>query len=172
MLYFKKNVPHLLWVPVIVMMVLIFSMSAKRGEQSAGMSRQVSVKVIQMKTNVMQEQLEEKEVEQQAEKMEYYIRKLAHFSEYALLAICVIIALRYSAGRKGRSLYLLSEAICIIYALVDEVHQIFVSGRSGQLFDVLIDSVGAATGLAVVFVAGCCISLFLASNSSTIIDHE
>lgn len=166
MLYIKKNVRHLLWIPVIAMMFLIFSMSGKQGEESAGMSRQVSIKVIQIKTNVLEEKLEKEELEMQAEKIEYYIRKLAHFSEYALLAIFVLIALRYSAEKKGRKLYLLSEGICILYAAVDEVHQLFVPGRSGMLSDVLIDSAGATTGLALVFIVGCIFSLLFSSNSS------
>ena len=37
--------------------------------------------------------------------------------------------------------------VCIIYASFDEVHQLFVDGRSGKITDVLIDSIGALIGL-------------------------
>jgi len=36
---------------------------------------------------------------------------------------------------------------CVLYAISDETHQIFVPGRSAQISDVLIDSVGAIVGI-------------------------
>lgn len=37
--------------------------------------------------------------------------------------------------------------ICILYAISDEVHQLFVPGRGGQVRDVIIDSAGAIAGI-------------------------
>jgi VanZ family protein len=37
--------------------------------------------------------------------------------------------------------------ICILYAILDEVHQIFIPGRSGEIRDVFIDSSGSGTGI-------------------------
>ena len=37
--------------------------------------------------------------------------------------------------------------ICILYAISDEIHQLFVPGRSGQVSDVLLDTLGAFTGI-------------------------
>lgn len=41
----------------------------------------------------------------------------------------------------------LSFAICFLYAVSDEYHQSFVAGRSPQLKDVMIDSLGALSVL-------------------------
>jgi VanZ family protein len=41
----------------------------------------------------------------------------------------------------------LTLLICVLYAISDETYQIFVPGRSAQLSDVLIDSVGAVAGI-------------------------
>ena len=73
------------------------------------------------------------------------LRKLAHFSEYAIL-----FSLVYWLFRKG---FTLSKAIAlplvllcvVLFAMSDEVHQAFVPGRSPQVRDVLIDSLGATT---------------------------
>jgi len=42
---------------------------------------------------------------------------------------------------------LISIIICIIYATSDEIHQLFVPGRSCQLLDILIDTIGSVIGI-------------------------
>jgi len=42
--------------------------------------------------------------------------------------------------------------ICVIYAISDEIHQLFVPGRTGQLKDVIIDSSGSFVGIAIVII--------------------
>ncbi len=37
--------------------------------------------------------------------------------------------------------------ICVLYAIFDEIHQLYVPGRSGEIIEVLIDSVGAGVGI-------------------------
>ena len=66
------------------------------------------------------------------------LRKLAHASEYAVLALLLYRAL-------GRELpaFLLGVA----YAVSDEVHQAFVKGRHASPFDVSMDAAGLALGL-------------------------
>lgn len=77
------------------------------------------------------------------------IRKTAHFSIYALLGI---LTFNFINTYKGRSLYqkgLTSLLFCIFYASIDEFHQLFISGRSGEIRDILIDSLGALIGILV-----------------------
>jgi VanZ family protein len=62
-------------------------------------------------------------------------RKIVHMSEYALLTFLWWRALRSPA---------LAFAAAIAYAVTDELHQHFVSGRHGTPVDVCIDAVGAA----------------------------
>ena len=69
------------------------------------------------------------------------LRKLAHTAEYALLGV---LALR--AVRSAPVAVLFASA----YAVTDEVHQTFVRGRHGSPVDWLIDTVGAALGVALV----------------------
>ena len=79
------------------------------------------------------------------------VRKLAHFSEYALLGALLIggfLCLRFSMGLRLFFPFL----ICGVCACADEYHQTFVSGRAGQWSDILIDISGAAAGILFVFV--------------------
>jgi len=69
------------------------------------------------------------------------LRKGAHISEYAVLAWLV----SWAWGRVKHDWYLL--AFCLAYAASDEMHQLFIRDRSGQLIDVLIDTIGIIIGL-------------------------
>lgn len=68
--------------------------------------------------------------------MHAIIRKLAHFTNYAILFWLLI-----RGPLKGRPY--LALGCCITYALLDEGHQIFVPGRTASLYDVALDSSGA-----------------------------
>jgi VanZ family protein len=69
------------------------------------------------------------------------LRKGAHMAEYAILGLLLLRAI-------GRELPAL--ALGIGYAITDEIHQHFVSGRHASPLDVLIDTVGLALGIFVV----------------------
>jgi VanZ family protein len=71
------------------------------------------------------------------------MRKLAHFSEYLALTGLWWWALRRRIG--ARRALPLAVAIAIGYAVTDEIHQTFVSGRTGTPRDVLIDAAGILT---------------------------
>jgi VanZ family protein len=76
------------------------------------------------------------------------LRKGAHMTEYALLTVLWWRALKLELST--RSALALAYAITVAYAMTDELHQTFVTGRHGAPVDVLIDAVGAAIGAAFV----------------------
>lgn len=76
------------------------------------------------------------------------VRQAAHFSEYAVLGFLVVNALRtYNLKKALRCL--LPPLVCFLYAVSDEVHQIFVPGRSCELQDIITDTLGGIVGTAV-----------------------
>lgn len=77
----------------------------------------------------------------------FIIRKMAHFTEYAALGVSVSAALdRHAHLDCVRVLSIVSTVL--IAASLDEVIQLFVPGRCGQVADVLLDCMGAITGVA------------------------
>lgn len=78
------------------------------------------------------------------------IRKSAHFIAYLILGFLVSHVMKNEAAvspeiawkRRGISL-----SLCVVYAVSDEFHQIFVPGRGPLLNDILIDGSGAALGI-------------------------
>lgn len=67
------------------------------------------------------------------------LRKAAHVAEYAVLGLLLVRAL-------GRPLA--AFGLGVMYAVTDEIHQHFVSGRNAALLDVAIDGAGVAIGIA------------------------
>jgi VanZ family protein len=67
------------------------------------------------------------------------LRKLAHATEYAILAALLLRAVRE----------LPAWALSVLYAISDELHQHFVPGRAGRPLDVAIDATGALVGVLV-----------------------
>ena len=74
----------------------------------------------------------------------YLVRKTAHFTLYLLLGILVCYSLKFN---NVKNMIKLSLLICILYACTDEIHQLFVNGRSGELLDVCIDTLGSLLGV-------------------------
>jgi VanZ family protein len=79
------------------------------------------------------------------------IRKIAHFTEYAILGFLAARAFRTSPRDAIRSRwFLISLIVVVIYALIDEYRQSFVPTRSASIFDSLIDIAGGLTALIIV----------------------
>jgi VanZ family protein len=66
------------------------------------------------------------------------LRKLAHFAEFAVLGVLLARAVRNLPA---------AFALASLYAVTDEVHQLFVPGRAGSPLDWLVDAAGAGTGV-------------------------
>jgi VanZ family protein len=77
------------------------------------------------------------------------LRKLAHFSEYAVLTALWWRALR-GLGTRFAVALAAAVAISLAYAASDEFHQTFVDGRKGTPVDVLIDFTGMAVAAAAI----------------------
>ena len=70
---------------------------------------------------------------------DYVLRKCAHATEYAILAVLIL---------RAASSYAWAFGLAVAYAATDEFHQTFVRGRHGTPVDAAIDAAGALIGLA------------------------
>ena len=78
-------------------------------------------------------------------------RKIAHFTEYAILGFLAARAFRTSPREPIRSRwFLICVTLIVVYALVDEYHQSFVPSRTASLVDSLIDIAGGLTALIII----------------------
>ena len=115
---------------LIIWMILIFVMSSFNADISSNQSGMI-VNFISKIFNINNIEL-----------LSLIIRKMAHFFEYFILGILMLnVLINYN-----KKIYL-AYIFGILYACLDEVHQLFVNGRSGQITDVLIDSLGIILGV-------------------------
>lgn len=69
-------------------------------------------------------------------------RKMAHLTEYAILAV-----LCRKAGGPSRQSFVMAALIALTFAATDEWHQIFVPGRGANPLDVMLDAAGVFLAL-------------------------
>lgn len=78
-------------------------------------------------------------------------RKAAHFTEYAILAFLAARAFRTSPREAlANRWFVVSLALVVAYALLDEYHQSFVPSRTSSVYDSFIDILGGLTALLLV----------------------
>lgn len=133
---------------LVLWMGFIFSMSCENAEKSSN----TSGKTIEAVLSVVPEfEKQPEEVKKNIiEELQFITRKSAHFIAYMILGILTIcLIFQYENINKKPQLAFL---ICVLYAISDEVHQLFVPGRAGQVRDVLIDSSGSFLGIFLVMV--------------------
>ena len=131
-------------IAVIAVAVMIFLFSAQEGDDSAMLSEGVTEWVL---TVLVPGYADFTAAQKLAylERAGFAVRKLAHFSEFALLALTLSVHLHYRMRGGGR-IALTAWVIATLYAGTDELHQMFVGGRGPALRDVAIDSAGALVG--------------------------
>ena len=78
-------------------------------------------------------------------------RKIAHFTEYAILGFLAARAFRTSPRPAiSKRWFLICATLVVVYALMDEYHQSFVPSRTASILDSFIDMAGGLTALLVV----------------------
>lgn len=131
----------ILIVLTIIWMIVIFTFSSKSPTESNSTSKGLIKSFVHIVERVTNKDLNEIKI---ANKMNFIIRKCAHFSLYAILGIFVY---RLFLIIKIKDIKLFSIIFCLIYALSDELHQLYIPGRSGMIRDVLIDTLGSITAI-------------------------
>ena len=132
---YKKN---LSWILVITWMAVIFLLSAQPANDSASLSTGITDWIYQLLINVFPNL--------NIETLHLIIRKLAHFTIYLVLGFLLLNALSHNEQKQSTN-FVLALLVSSLYAISDEIHQVFVSGRAGQISDVLIDIIGSLIGI-------------------------
>jgi VanZ family protein len=96
--------------------------------------------------------------EKTIQRVQTAIRKSAHVTEYAILSMLLWRSFSHRLKKNSHawSWRLAGWVLLVVaaYAATDEFHQSFVPSRMASPWDVLIDTVGAALGLLVLWIFG------------------
>ena len=133
---------------ILLNFITIFSFSEQDGVKSGGLSRRVTLVILNVFGDYNEPLSEEQEV--QVENVQHIIRKLAHFTIYAILGL-LLMSLAETFDFTNKKRIILSLLVGILYASLDEFHQSFIPGRTAAVTDVLIDTSGVITGILFIF---------------------
>ena len=140
--FLKHHAKLLISLLLIFQMFFIFAMSSFGSDSSNVQSSQI----IQVLHQVFPS-LSSRTSGLDASVLTFIVRKTAHFTEYAILGILFYFFYRQTLPQKnGLQHFVLAILSSFLYACTDEIHQLFVPGRSGQFTDVLVDTFGASFG--------------------------
>lgn len=117
-------------------MILIFLLSAEGAEDSQSRS---GVIVSSLKDTFSIDSVADS-------LLSFLTRKAAHIIAYLILGL-LIYSIVKSYGLTNRRTVLLSIMFAFFYAIFDEIHQLFVPGRSGEVRDVFLDTIAASIGI-------------------------
>lgn len=151
MTHYKRLMQILAWLAVIAWMIVIFSMSNQKAEDSSDLSTSTTEKIL---THIYPdfEKLPEAEQHELVANTEHATRKTAHMTEFFILSALITTALLFNKMEPFKRAAA-AVGICCAYAVTDELHQLFINGRSSRATDVLIDTLGAAAFAAIYLLA-------------------
>lgn len=151
----KNNKPSVykmlfFWSLVVVWTGMLFFFSS----QTAAESTVLSGNTIRFLLEIFHPYYLEMTTSQQSQliaELQHLVRNTAHVFGYFILAILCMLALRQHQLKNGQRMAL-TLLICIGYALTDEMHQLFVTGRAFEVTDLGLDLCGTLAGLAVMLI--------------------
>lgn len=153
-----------LWIAVVLWMALIFSFSVENGTQSAESSGGFIRTLLETFDRGFLSLSPDAQFAK-IESLSNIVRKTAHFCIFGMLGILVTSAVS-THGLNSRKTAWVSFAVCALYAVSDEVHQYFVPGRACMVKDMVIDTCGAACGVAAISFLICMVRKHKPSNRS------
>ena len=126
---------------------IIFGFSSQNGEQSGSISKKITEAILEKSNKYNNLGEEEKEII--LHKVEFVIRKMAHFSIYTVVGL-LLMALLSTYNIKNKWGFVVTIIIGVLYAMSDEFHQSFSPGRTPKITDVCIDTLGVILGAVLV----------------------
>jgi len=116
-------------------MIIIFYFSSQVGTTSKGLSESLLTKIYPTFSGSLT-------LDEFIYRYGTLIRKMAHVFEYIVLGILTYEFIKeFNVNKK----LLIMILICVLYAISDEIHQIFVPGRSFMVTDILLDSIASSS---------------------------
>lgn len=136
----------ILYILIFLWMSLIFFFSNQPSNESTNVSDGIMSKMINIVETITNHEFSNEQIDNIYEYGITPLRKCAHFTIYFILGILFYLLIKDYNLELNKTL-VISLLFCIIYACSDEIHQLFIFGRSGEVRDVLIDSLGSFLGI-------------------------
>lgn len=145
---FMKTIRIIATILLLVWMAFIFSLSSQNAKTSSGTSGRVIAAVIRIFVEDFDEMSEEEQKEMIAP-YQFIVRKGAHFTAYGVLGMLSFLSFITYKSIPFKIRIPLILSVCLLYSISDEIHQLYVPGRSGEIRDVCIDFCGSLLAVGV-----------------------
>lgn len=120
---------------LILWMIVIFILSNQNGSESTSLSEGfTNITICNFINNC------------NPEVYSFIVRKMAHIILYFILGIFSVI--NFKNDKNG---LINAIILCIIYAFFDEIHQMFINNRSGEVRDIIIDSISSLSSILLIY---------------------
>jgi VanZ family protein len=124
------------WTLIIIWCAMIFYQSSRPAPKSDMQSLYIVTLINRMASTIIGKEV--------VIVTNHLVRKAAHFTEYLILGLLLFNG--FVSKRALARAFFLALAAGVCYAVSDEIHQLFVPGRTGKVTDVLIDGTGILFG--------------------------
>lgn len=146
----RKIIAGALLFLMVINMSAIFFFSSEDASASSEQSGQISDVVVDVGEQIHRPgdkpPMIKEEKQNWKSQIDYVVRELAHFLEFlplGLLGCALLLTVKAKAWLSAA----LSAAWGLLYAVSDEIHQLYVPGRSCSFQDIAIDFLGVACGV-------------------------
>lgn len=144
----KKVKRIVLYTLLVLVLTTIFIFSGEPGKKSESTSDAFTSTIIDKVSSITNKDIKETKKKDIIESTRFIVRKTAHFSIYFILGIIIYLLLStYNINK----VVLISIIICFIFGSLDEIHQIFIPGRTARFYDCIIDTLGSSTGILILY---------------------
>lgn len=135
---------------LVAWLIVIFMFSNEKADVSSERSDAIAYNIVDIMENITGKDYTDTDLESILHNVVFIIRKTAHFMEYLILGILVINVIK-DYKLLDTKYVITGVLLCMLYSISDEVHQLFIQGRSCQLRDVLIDTSGSIVGILIYY---------------------
>ena len=138
--------PTLSWFAVLLCIFAIYLLSSQPASYSNSNSKGIVASVVETTVKLTKAGITEPEKWKLIDSINSVAREYMHGVVFLVLGLLAQNAVAQS-GTKGMKAIAISLAICVIYGITDEIHQLFVPGRAFQISDFVMDSIGSIIGI-------------------------
>ena len=124
---------------LIFWLLIIFAFSNQNGTISGGNSGSLIYSTLNIIYNIFN--ISKENIYEVLSIIHNPIRECAHVFEYFVLAFLTYKTLKSFNIKENK--YIITILFCFLSASLDEIHQLFIDGRSFEYYDILMDTLGS-----------------------------
>ena len=142
---FRKVFIIILLFLLILWLAIVFLFSSQSGRESSKVSDKVTRQLLEIKDSYANKNISNKISNLRVDKWELLVRKLAHYFLFAFGGVVIYLSL--TMIKQSKNTYLIAIFLGMLFACIDEYHQLYSLNRGPRLVDVGIDTLGIISGV-------------------------